>query len=71
MDLSENGKSSESASEAGMDKRPAIKLVKLGNCGCPSKVFILPTSYQNAPGLGFSSVLNYMLKLEGGRLVKA
>ena len=46
---------SESAVEAGMDKTPAIKLVKLGNRGCPSKVSS-PTLYQNAPGLGFSSV---------------
>ena len=53
---------SESALEARMDKRPAIKLVKLGNHGCPSKVFIL---YQNAPGLGFSSVAELYVETGG------
>ena len=53
---------SESALEAGMDRRPAINL---GNRGWPSIVFILPTSHQNAPDLGFSPVADVYVETEG------
>ena len=56
---------SESALEAGIDRRPAINFAKLGNRGWPSKVLILLTSHQNVPDLGFSPVAEVYVETEG------